>query len=80
MAAGSRPSTGRTCDSGTSTAVSVVGGAQPARSAAVGDLLVRVAPSSSSAATRSSSRCRTRPVVSVSSVWPATLAADSSSM
>ena len=74
-----RPRTGRTCDSGTSTAVSVVGGVQPALSAAAVTSSAG-APSSRSTVMRSSSRCRTRPVVSVSSVWPATAAADSSSM
>ena len=77
--AASRPSTGRTCDSGTSTAVSVVGGAQPAASAAAATASSG-APATSRAATLSSSRWRTRPVVSVSSVCPATAAADSSSM
>ena len=76
---GRAPRTDRACASGTITAVSVVGGVHSARSAAsctcsVGD------PSSRSAANRSSSRSRTRPVVASSSVWPATLAADSSSM
>ena len=69
--AATRPSTGRTCDSGTSTAVSVVGGVQPALSAAAVTSSAG-APSSRSTAIRSSSRWRTRPVVSVSSVWPAT--------
>ncbi len=76
---GSAPRTGLACASGTITAVSVLGGVHSARSAAswtcsVGD------PSSRSAASRSSSRSRTRPVVASSSVCPATLAADSSSM
>ena len=69
----------RTCDSGTITAVRVFGGVQSAPSAEA-STTSWLEPSSSWAASRSSSRCRTRPDVASSSLWPATLDADSSSM
>ena len=71
--------TDRTCDSGTITAVSVRGAVQSAFSAAV-STTSGVDPSRRWPASRSSIRCRTRPEVASSSLWPATLAAESSSM
>ena len=69
----------RTCDSGTITAVSVRGGVQSEFSAAV-STTSGFDPSRRWSASRSSIRCRTRPEVASSSLWPATLAAESSSM
>ena len=68
-----------TCDSGSSTALSAVGGSQSARSAAA-TTASAAAPVTRARASRSRLRCRTRPVLSSSSVWPAALEAESSSM
>ena len=68
-----------TCASGSSTALSAAGGSQSARSAAA-TTASAAAPVTRARASRSRLRCRTRPVLSSSSVWPAALAADSSSM